>query len=939
MTFQRYLLLMPILYMMGCNNVPPKDSTGTHFKMALNVNRLDAPFQLAGIPLRFPLWNGKKDLSIASAFHAQAVAMQNQAIINQSDKDTALALYERAFMIRHTLAPNQWTTAKTLFNIGRLYLDDRDFLAAQEIIGKALEILHQITVGEESKPKTLSAASLDSILKLKGDVYSSLGDCYAETKEVEEAIAAYKQGLKWCKNPSALSSIHLGMANGYKNKALLDSALHYLGIFKQNNLQDVAKYKIPEGSILRQKKQYEQAIAAFQLSINHLQRMYDAESLSDKGGAYIELAKTYLEMGQLLQARVAADSCIQIYTFSNNKITIDLVEAYNLSGQIYEKQGELPRAKREYEKVGKDKRYGWILVEPRSREADLAASIAKTQDALKLAYQLYQQLDTLIFETRYQIKGESAKLNWTQKTRSVYDAGIGLAYNLWKKTGNRVYLNDIVHFFAQNNAVLLAERWQNMHAQAFGGIPDSLIKYENLLYNQLKIAQKYSSTDGLNLVQTSLNALQEKLKTAYPTYYQLKYGVQERSTIERMQQQLPSDMGLIEYFYGARFLYRLTLISNQCSLHPIALTDTLKSNLDSFRYFSDRGTDTTYLTSLQERRFATLGYQLYQQLIDNQLLSTVKRLRIIRDGKIHLINFDALLTEPVLAGQNLHSKNTPYLIKRYITSYLRTHQQLYRKAAFELPRKEQTLKDFAAFIFFYKEGEGKKRTLNALPNMILKFGQDYFPKSPIWTDSMIPNRPYLKATVHHFEQFASQYKILFIGAHASANRLNPEDSEVIFGDTVLTQAMIVRQDFRNTQLAITAACQTGEGAWQAGEGILSIGHGFAFAGCPAVVESSWSIPEPSTTIIMKSFLENLKEGLPKDEALHAAKLNYITEIAKKDKKSDDLLSAYWAGSVLNGDITPIFEKSYWNYKILLLFAFIGGIFLYNRQRKIKGGKS
>ena len=104
-------------------------------------------------------------------------------------------------------------------------------------------------------------------------------------------------------------------------------------------------------------------------------------------------------------------------------------------------------------------------------------------------------------------------------------------------------------------------------------------------------------------------------------------------------------------------------------------------------------------------------------------------------------------------------------------------------------------------------------------------------------------------------------------------------------------------------MVVLSACNTAYGKLQPGEGPMTLARAFHYAGIPSVVASLWSIPDNSTSRIMKLFYEQLDKGLPKDQALQQAKLAYLA--------SDDISSPntrqplHWAPTIVIGDINPV----------------------------------
>jgi CHAT domain-containing protein len=136
----------------------------------------------------------------------------------------------------------------------------------------------------------------------------------------------------------------------------------------------------------------------------------------------------------------------------------------------------------------------------------------------------------------------------------------------------------------------------------------------------------------------------------------------------------------------------------------------------------------------------------------------------------------------------------------------------------------------------------------------------------------------------------------------------------------------------NASLAVLGACATGQGRTSKGEGMISLAYAFNYAGCSALVYSLWSVDEKGTSDLMLNFYDGLKKGLPKDDALHEAKLKMLQEGSEMTANP-----YYWAGFVLSGDVSPIEEMDSTNkfpwYLFVAPFSVLALLPIYLRKRK------
>jgi CHAT domain-containing protein len=129
----------------------------------------------------------------------------------------------------------------------------------------------------------------------------------------------------------------------------------------------------------------------------------------------------------------------------------------------------------------------------------------------------------------------------------------------------------------------------------------------------------------------------------------------------------------------------------------------------------------------------------------------------------------------------------------------------------------------------------------------------------------------------------------------------------------------------NSSLAILSACGTGKGKLLKGEGLISIGRAFQYAGCPGMIMSLWKISDLSAAEIMKSFCRSLKKGRNVDVALRNAKIHFL-EHAGVTGHSHPF---YWSAFVLIGKENPLFHRNITIPVILfILFITTGGLVYY-----------
>lgn len=182
-----------------------------------------------------------------------------------------------------------------------------------------------------------------------------------------------------------------------------------------------------------------------------------------------------------------------------------------------------------------------------------------------------------------------------------------------------------------------------------------------------------------------------------------------------------------------------------------------------------------------------------------------------------------------------------------------------------------------------------------------------------------------EATKHYFIENVKHCNVYHLAMHANLNDTNFEQSNLLFSQ----DEPLYFKDFYNLSLpldmVVLSACNTGIGSIVNGEGIMSLSRALTFSGVKSSVVSYWEIPDKESAELMILFYQNLKEGQSKDEALANAKRVFIQNNPMKNHPF------YWAGFVVNGDVSPIQESTNWWLFIGIVLAFGLLIFLFRRK--------
>lgn len=139
------------------------------------------------------------------------------------------------------------------------------------------------------------------------------------------------------------------------------------------------------------------------------------------------------------------------------------------------------------------------------------------------------------------------------------------------------------------------------------------------------------------------------------------------------------------------------------------------------------------------------------------------------------------------------------------------------------------------------------------------------------------------------ERTLTRSGLLFSGAnHILRNEYIPSNRE----DGVLTALELSQLDFRNLDLVVLSACQTGLGEIK-GDGVFGLQRGFKKAGAQTLLMSLWKVNDEATQILMTEFYQYLSQGSKKYDAfIKAQQYLRIYQNGKYDKPE------YWAAFIM-----------------------------------------
>ena len=541
-----------------------------------------------------------------------------------------------------------------------------------------------------------------------------------------------------------------------------------------------------------------------------------------------------------------------------------------------------------------------------------------------------------------------------EKLRPIYESAALATYHLQlnenEKAGKSKW-SELIFSYAENSkASLLNENLlkYNPNYQKSIGIPESeFYEQEKItarideLRELIHSAQQKNDDSQVTAYQKEILQEQRKLETfdnnlrkKYPDYKSKKELFKQSVTLNQVKKSLTADELVLEYFIADSLAY-VFFISKDSTDLKIIENHSLFEFRNNIILLRKLLTDLDYCRAnplVSFESFQQIAHEIFKQYVDHPFLKEKSNLIIVPDREFNYIPFEILLSSSS-NFKNQAYDSLPYLIKTHNIRYEYSSTIMVnngrknkisgngRVAGFapnyQKNFKYDSIAQDAKLIRTPKELqlhqnlnnlEGAKKEIQLLKNSTKG---DFFIG--------------LDASEKNFKKLNKKaFSVLHLAMHGIVDTDKPGLSSLVFTenldrqeDNLLYSYEINSLDFSKVELVVLSACQTGFGKYELGEGVVSIGRSFMQAGVSSLVSTLWELNDNSTMEIMKLFYQNLAKGLPKDQALRKAKLQYI--------QTHPGIGAHpflWAGLVQYGDSSPIKMKGS-SFVEIIIFSLLG----------------
>jgi CHAT domain-containing protein len=769
------------------------------------------------------------------------------------------------------------------------------------------------------------------------DLYRVMGDAYRKRDEKDDALKMYRQvrkigtNLGWDPIAERKEGIYSykGMAQYYRQIHRPDSLLAYL----LPKLPSIERYKLDIstaykfiGYAYEQQKEMDKAELYMRKTLEN-----DLRRFNNRGPAvandYLRLSILYDNSEQKDKSLVMLDSVIGALSAPSKlqKSTIEFEHAmdHQILKNAYRHRGEIYFERQAYDE----------------------------------AHENYELAISLLHYLKERYASEASKQYTVEALRPLYEAATHAALQLYK-TGQKDALPSdltaLIFEYAENSkATLLNEsilKFRSHYHQRVG-IPDSILIQEEFLLQdiddfreELFSASQQADTAAISKwqakileTQRALETFENQLNEKYPNYRSLREKQHKIASIEDIQKKLDEETILVEYFISEdhSFIFYITKDKSDMKIMENHSLSDLRKHIHDLRQIL---TDLHYLTKEIDKGyqiFINKAYYLYDQYLKHPLLKNKKRIVLVPDREFNYIPYEVLLTQPQDAEGKVNYQQLPYLLKDYVIRYeysatvminhdLESNRGNGRVLAFA-PAYEQKIDFNGLSPAVKRERSPQEVEIHGKLNN-LEGAQKELTMLQSWADGEFYYNEY--AVENTFKALEGKpYSVVHLATHGLVNFEHPAFSSLVFTedldsteDNILYAYEINHLDYRKIELVVLSACQTGYGKYALGEGVVSLGRSFMYAGVASIVSTLWELNDQSSVELMELFYRNLSQGMEKDQALQEAKLEYL-------ESHDNIMAHpfFWAGLVQIGDPSPIVLK--YNTGIAFLAILLAGLFI------------
>ena len=807
-------------------------------------------------------------------------------------------------------ATTPYLQAMVQVNYGSLYLNQGLYDRSLEALQLSIQNLER-----DKKENTLEAAQALSYL---GNLYRTTGKYVQAEEQLNHALTIRQSFLKINNEWIAASYNDLGLVYSQTDS---DKALDFyekaLKIYEQIHGKDHPKIAIAStniGLMYSRLELYGDAVNNFESALKTWERIY-IHAHPTKAFLLFNLGEIYWKLDNNKAAVDYYEKALTTYRQSYGNKHPDIATVHNALGNVRLKSGDFNGALNHYQQAlianvtnfdntGIDQNpsltefyngrilLNSLLYKSQALESQYYGRSIRIKD-LELGIETLQVCDTLIDQLRQHIANEADKLSLGVIASEVYASGVRIAHETAEVAfEKKKWYAQCFYFAEKSKSAVLLEAISEVSAKSFARIPENLLEEEKKLKASIalaiqRLAQKPPEVEERSLraeayrLNRSYEAFTKRLEKEFPQYFNLKYNSASPS-IPELQAKMDNKTAVISYFIDDKnaHLYTFVITSTKYTVTEHPLPEDLDKHITGIR-------NSLYFNSYET--YKRSAEMLSKELVPRHLGSKVTSLVIIPTGRLSIVPFETLFSEP--AGNDA-SADPPYLLKKYSIRYEFSASLILQKATYKQPH------DISIFLCAPVTFKPSHQ-LHELPGTELEVKEisQLFASRNFRNSTFVGQEADEKLTK---SGTLKDYSYLHFATHGIVDEKSPELSRIYLQsnsaaeDGSLFTGEIYNLEL-NADLVTLSACQTGLGKISKGEGVIGLSRALVYAGAKNIIVSFWSVADESTSKLMRSFYTYMLEDKSRDysENLRRAKLDLM-------KTENYKAPYYWAPFVLIG---------------------------------------
>lgn len=752
----------------------------------------------------------------------------------------ALRHYEEALTFFPELG---WTRniGLTHQSIGWIYDSRGEYQKALEHHQKALEVLAALPGGRGGHPTVHASIGL---------AYSSLGDTRKALDHFEKSLAIYRK---------------------VKNRRGEAIVLH-----------DVGQVHAQSGDYARALAHYEQALAV-QREVKNQRREAQAVTsiarvhrLRDDGAKAMPMFEDALRL-----SRVTGDRRLE------NVVLDEIAELHLQDGALDEALVTYREALALQRQIGE-----------RPKEAVSLFGIARAERAAGRLAEARAAIDeclALVDSIRTAVEPRDLRLSFRAASSDYYEAQIDILMALHEREPGGQWATLAFEASERARARALVEALSEVRSGIRTGIDSKLLAREravrarlsdkeqsrtHLLASKAKPGAIASLDRDIRALLGELSEVESDLRRSSPRYATL-VAPEPLSLKDVQQNVLDEGTALLEVSLGENRSYLWAVTREGITVRTLparAEIDALVRRALAMATAQDEG------FGAAAKRLRALLFAPVASMVKN------RRVVIVPDGSLHYVPFAAVIPDREIV--ELPSATVLAMMRR--TSHAKRPAGVVAVVADPVFRADDPRVEVA-------EVTRSAASDSALPR--LRFSR----REAETVGGMVPAGKKIVALDFDASRAVlrrvGDYRIVHFATHALVDDVHPQLSSLVLSTVDArgreANGHVPLYEIYNldlgSELVVLSACQTALGKEMRGEGIVSLTHGFMYAGAPRVLSTLWRIDDRATAELMKHFYA----GMLRDRLTPAAALHRAQRTLAKDPRWS--APYYWAGFVLQGE--------------------------------------